>query len=149
MTTAFQRRLRPWLILLVAWGLGACRAAEASTHSTGQPINVASTIAGCKDLGDCVSQCTEQSPSSCVAAGRLYEFGHGVAPDPAAAFRLYERACAWKYAGGCYNAAVLLEAGKGAEKDSNRARELFARVCKMGSKTSCERARSLGDTAQL
>lgn len=147
MTQPLERRI---LVLLAAMALGACRATEASPQGKGvdKPIDVASVIAGCTELEDCNRQCAEKSASSCVSAGRLYEFGHGVAADPARAFRLYEQACDSKYAGGCYNAAVLLESGKGVERELGRARQLYAKVCEMGSKTSCERARTLGEGAK-
>ena len=130
------------LARLAALGLAACRARDASPQSSsaGQPLEVASIIAGCKTLDDCNKQCTEKTPAACVSAGRLYEFGHSVPADPSTAFQLYERACDWKYAGGCYAAAVLLESGKGVERDLKRASELYAQVCQLGTKTSCGRA---------
>ena len=146
MTNTLERRTPRVLILLGALGVAACSGTDTAPHGRGvdKPIDVASIIAGCKDLDDCNRQCTEKSPGSCVSAGRLYEFGHGVPSDPVRAFPLYERACDFKYAGGCYNAAVLLEAGKGVQRNPARAREFYAKVCQMGSKTSCEKARALG-----
>ena len=145
-----EHRTLRLLALLSALGIGACRTAEASPHGgrADKPINVASTIAGCENLDDCTRKCSDKNPNSCVSAGRLYEFGHGVAADPARAFQLYEQACDFKYAGGCYNAAVLLEAGKGVAADPVRARELYAQVCQMGSTTSCEQARRLGSDSK-
>ena len=105
-----------------------------------KPINVASVVAGCTELADCDQACAKGQAQACVTAGRLYEFGHDVAADPARAYALYQKACELKYAGGCYNAAFLLAAGKGVAKDPSRARELYARVCEMGSKTACEKA---------
>ena len=133
--------------MLVTLGLCACRSPDGSLQGRGadKRIDVASVVAGCQSLEDCNRRCTDKSPSSCVSAGRLYEFGHGVSADPSRAFVLYERACDANYAGGCYNAAVLLESGKGVAKDRVRARQLYTKVCGMGSKTSCERARALGD----
>ena len=148
MTNAIEHRTLRVLAVLAALGLGACDKAKGSSHdsSSVKPLEVASIIAGCTTLDDCNRQCTEKTPSACVSAGRLYEFGHSVPPDPAHAFQLYQQACTWKYAGGCYNAAVLLEAGKGVEKDLARARELYAQVCQMGSKTSCGRADTVADS---
>jgi len=146
MTNGIQpRRLRVFA-LLAALGLGACSKPRTSSQGGGmeKPLEVAAIIAGCNTLDDCNRQCTEKTPSACVSAGRLYEFGHSVPADPSRAFQLYEQACAWKYAGGCYNAAVLLEAGKGVEKDLSRAQQLYAQVCQLGSKTSCGRASTLG-----
>lgn len=137
-----EYRARRVLVLLVALGLGGCgdrnRASRASALE--KPVKVAAILAACNDLEDCNRQCGEASPASCVSAGRLYEFGHGVAADASRAFRLYEQACDLKSAGGCYNAAVLLEAGRGVERNPGRAHELYTKVCAMGSKTSCERA---------
>ena len=146
MTKPCEHRTLRLLALLAALGIGACHRTEASRHGDGadKPLNVASTIAGCENLDDCTRKCSDKNPNSCVSAGRLYEFGHGVPADPSRAFELYERACAFKYAGGCYNAAVLLEAGKGVGADLVRARALYAQVCQMGSTTSCEQARRLG-----
>ena len=148
MTNAIEHPTLRVLALLAAVGLGGCRRGNTSSQdsSTAKPLEVATIIAGCRTLDDCNRQCTEKTPSACVSAGRLYEFGHSVPSDPAHAFQLYEQACDWKYAGGCYNAAVLLEAGKGAEKDLKRARELYAQVCQMGSKTSCGRADTIADS---
>jgi hypothetical protein len=133
---------------LVLAGLPGCRGREEPpappAGASAQPIDVTSTIAGCDKLDDCDRLCAESgTPGTCVWAGRLYEFGHGVDPDPSRAFRLYEQACASELAGGCYNAAVLLEAGKGVARDPARARRLYAKVCAMGSTTSCERARAV------
>jgi TPR repeat protein len=151
MTKPCEHRTLRLLALLAALGFGACRTNEASRHGDGanKPINVASTIAGCENLDDCTRKCSDKSPNSCVSAGRLYEFGHGVPADPSRAFGLYQQACDLKYAGGCYNAAVLLEAGKGVEADPVRARELYAQVCQMGSTTSCDQARRLGSDGKL
>jgi hypothetical protein len=145
-----EYRIGRVLALFVTLQLSACRDRDVSSHANGpeKPIDVASVIAGCKDLDDCNRRCEEKIASTCVSAGRLYEFGRGVETDPSRAFRLYERACDWNDAGGCYSAAVLLEAGKGIERDSVRAHQLYARVCEMGSKTSCERARTLGDRSK-
>ncbi len=136
-------------LLLGALSVGACRGHDPSdaARAATKPIDVASMIAGCKDLDECTRQCEVQQPNACVSAGRLYEFGHGVAADPSRAFQLYAQACDWKFAGGCYNAAVLLEAGKGVAKDLERARELYGKVCAMGSQTACERAKTLGAPA--
>ena len=149
MTKPFAHPTLRLFALLAALGTGACRRAEPSRHGDDKPINVASTIAGCESLDDCTRKCSDKNPNSCVSAGRLYEFGHGVPADPSRAFDFYERACAFKYAGGCYNAAVLLEAGKGVGADPGRARELYAQVCQMGSTTSCEQARRLGSDSKL
>jgi TPR repeat protein len=150
MTKPCEHRTLRLLALLTAFGIGACGTAKASPHGEGadKPINVASTIAGCDNLDDCTSKCSEKNPNSCVSAGRLYEFGHGVAADPARAFDLYQRACDAQYAAGCYNAAVLLEAGKGVGTDLVRARKLYMQVCQMGSTTSCEQARRLGSDSK-
>jgi len=149
MAHSFAHIVPPILRLFAVLALGACRTANASSHgdAAAKPIQVAAAIAGCENLDDCSHQCSKETPNSCVSAGRLYEFGHGVPADPARAFQLYEQACAFKYAGGCYNAAVLLEAGKGVPTDRRQARELYAQVCQMGSKTSCERARTLSENA--
>jgi TPR repeat protein len=148
MSNTIEHRPLRVLAVLVALGLGACDKANSSSQgsNSAKPLEVASIIAGCTTLDDCNRQCTEKTPSACVSAGRLYEFGHSVPSDPAHAFQLYEQACDWKYAGGCYNAAVLLEAGKGVEKDLIRARELYTKVCQMGSKTSCGRADTVADS---
>ena len=147
MTNAIARAKLGNVAPLAALWLVACRAPDASSQSdgTGQPVEVASIIAGCRTLDDCNRQCTEKTPAACVSAGRLYEFGRSVPADPPHAFQLYEQACAWKYAGGCYSAAVLLEAGKGVEQDLNRARELYAQVCQLGANPSCAQASTLGD----
>jgi TPR repeat protein len=131
----------------VALGLVACRKAKPWSDATGpdKPIDVASVIAGCTDPDDCDRQCVAKHASSCVSAGRMYEFGRGAPADPSRAFRLYEQACDLSYAGGCYNAAVLLEAGNGVDRDSERARQLYAKVCEMGSKTACQRAETHKD----
>ena len=147
MTVPLPPRTPGILALLAALSVAACRDRDAPSAAgrADKAIDVASVLEGCKELDDCERQCGEKNPGPCVSAGHLYEFGRGVTPAPARAFRLYEQACGLKYAGGCYNAAVLLEAGKGVERDPVRARQLYAKVCDMGSKTSCERARRLGD----
>ena len=137
----------PTAIFCAALGLGACRNRSPAPSASGanKPVDVASVIAGCKDLTECNRKCGERDPHACVSAGRLYEFGHGVPADPARAFGLYVQACDQDFAGGCYNAAVLLEAGKGVPADRVRARDLYAKVCAMGSQTSCDRARALDE----
>jgi len=108
-----------------------------------KPLDVASMIAGCTTLADCEKQCSEGKPAACVSAGRSYEYGHGVAADPARAYSLYSRSCEFGYSGGCYNTALLRELGRGVPKDLDKARELYAKVCQMGSNTACDRAESL------
>jgi TPR repeat protein len=132
--------------VIAATALSACRERDAAPppSAAAKPLDVATAIASCTDLADCNRRCQEENPNACVSAGRLYEFGHGVPRDAAAAFPLYEKACDLKYAGGCYNAAVLLETGKGVEKDVERARALYAKVCGLGGATACERAEKLG-----
>ena len=108
-----------------------------------KPLDVASVIAGCTSVADCEKECSEGKPAACVSAGRTYEYGHGVAADPARAYSLYTRSCELGFSGGCYNAALLRELGRGVSRDLDKARELYAKVCQMGSNTACERAESL------
>jgi TPR repeat protein len=127
--------------------LTGCRRTNRSAPSpdgSEKPLDVVSAIASCDTLAECDRQCSSGRPAACVAAGRLYEYGRGVAADPARAYRLYDRSCELGYAGGCYNAALLLESGRGVAKDVDRARELYSKVCQMGSNTACERAEALG-----
>jgi len=135
-----------WLLcpLLLVTG---CRRCSSAPDASGKPIEVASTITGCQTIEECNQQCSSGQAAACVAAGRLYEYGHGVVADPGRAYLLYDRACTLGYAGGCYNAAVLLEAGRGISKDVRRARELYSKVCQMGSNTACDRAEVLAQDA--
>ena len=136
--------VRPAVFLICCVCLASCRRSSSSAPDAGsRAIDVNPTLAACKDVQECNEQCSSAQPASCVAAARLYEYGHGVAADPARAFRLYDRACELGYVGGCYNAAVLLEAGRGVSKDLRRARELYVKVCEMGSNTACDRAEAL------
>jgi TPR repeat protein len=131
-------------LVLAMFGLGSCsRTASPNPRAEANSVDVSSVVAGCAKLEDCQQECSQNNAASCVSAGRLYEFGHGVPPDPTRAFELYAKACDADYAGGCYNAAVLLAAGKGVEQDLARAKQLYGKVCRMGSKTSCERAVTL------
>jgi TPR repeat protein len=132
----------------ILFSLTGCRRSGSSPSSpdgSEKPLDVASAIAGCRALEECDQECSSGRPAACVSAGRFYEYGDGVAKDPARAFRLYDRACQLGYAGGCYNAALLLESGRGIAKDVDRARELYAKVCQMGSNTACERAEALNN----
>ena len=106
-------------------------------------LDVASVIAGCTALADCERDCSAGKPAACVSAGRSYEYGYGVAADPARAYTLYSRSCDLGYSGGCYNTALLRELGRGVPRDLDKARELYAKVCQMGSNTACDRAESL------
>ena len=119
--------------------------APSPAASAEQPVEVASVLSGCQSLQQCAQACSSGQPAACVAAGRLYEYGHGVPIDAASAYKAYDRACALGYAGGCYNAALLLEAGRGVKKDAGRARQLYATVCQAGSRTACARADALAD----
>jgi len=127
--------------------LTSCQSLCGSSQSdrSKKPVDVASIVAGCRSVEECNQECSSGKPVACVSAGRLYEYGHGVVPDPAHAYQLYDQACALGYSGGCYNAAILLESGRGVSRDLRRAHQLYARVCQMGSKTACERAEALGD----
>ena len=128
--------------------LTGCRRSSGSASApdgSEKPLDVASAIAGCRALEECDQECSSGRPAACVSAGRLYEYGRGIAADPARAYRLYDRSCELGYAGGCYNAAVLLESGRGVPKNTDRARELYAKVCQMGSNTACERAEALSN----
>jgi TPR repeat protein len=133
-----------WLPLALA---GCRRSSDSSSppDASKGPVDVASTIAGCQTLEECDQKCSSGQPAACVSAGRLYEYGRGVAADPARAYRLYDLSCALGYPGGCYNAAVLLESGRGVSKNVQRARQLYARVCQMGSNTAGERGGELSD----
>lgn len=124
---------------------GCSRSSDSSSPPNGppRPVDVASTVAGCQALEECDQKCSSGQAAACVSAGRLYEYGRGVAADPARAYSLYDRSCALGYPGGCYNAAVLLESGRGVSKDLQRARQLYEKVCEMGSKTACERGEEL------
>jgi TPR repeat protein len=131
-----------WIFSLVS--LLACRrTGESVPDASGRAIDVAAVVAACKTSEDCDRECSAGIPASCVAAGRLYEYGHGVPVDPSRAFRLYEQACAQGYAGGCYNAAILLEYGRGVSKNLARARELYTNVCNAGGSSACDRAAAI------
>jgi TPR repeat protein len=104
------------------------------------PVKVPTVADACSTLADCDQGCDAGRPLACVAAGRLYEFGHGTTADAGHAYRRYERACTLGDVTGCYNVAVLLEAGKGVPRDVPRALELYQRVCAQGSKTACAKA---------
>src|SRR5258707_15880817 len=135
-------------VLLSLTGCRRSRSSQSPPDGSEKPLDVASAIAGCRTLEECDQECSSGRRAACVSAGRFYEYGHGIAADPARAYRLYDRACELGYAGGCYNAAVLLESGRGVAKDVDRARELYAKVCQMGSKTACERAGGLQNSGR-
>lgn len=136
-----------WFLCLLFLFIGCRRRSSSAPDASSKPIDVASAITGCQNIAECDQQCGSGQAAACVAAGRLYEYGRGVAADPGRAYGLYDRACVLNYAGGCYNAAVLLEAGRGISKDVSRARELYAKVCQMGSNTACDRAEALAQDA--
>jgi TPR repeat protein len=133
-------RIVPMGILLAASLLGCDGARARNAPPKERALDVASLIAGCSELAECDERCAKSEAAACVSAGRLREYGHGVAVDAARAYRDYDRACALGHSGGCYNAALLLEAGRGVARDAGRAHDLFAKVCAMGSKTACARA---------
>jgi len=124
-------------VLLICFSAGCHRDRERAKE---QPIDVTALVPQCASVAECEAQCASDRPASCVAAGRLYEYGRGVPADAARAYRLYAQACDKGYAGGCYNAALSLEAGKGVARDPDKARALYQKVCEMGSKTACARA---------
>ncbi len=126
-------------VIIMLVGLEACRGAGSGPVQHRESVVVTPQALACRDLWECERQCPD-APEACVAAGRLYEFGHGVDKDPARAFRFYQQACALSSAVGCYNTAVLLEAGRGVARDPKRAGELYAKVCAQGSRTACERS---------
>src|SRR6266851_3995388 len=143
-------RARFFFISLL-WVLTGCRRSSdssSSSEASRRPVDVASTIAGCEALVECDQKCSSGQPAACVSAGRLYEYGRGVAADPARAYRLYDLSCALGHPGGCYNAAVLLESGRGVSKNVQRARQLYDRVCQMGSNTACERGEELSNAGR-
>ncbi len=130
------------ILLFGLFGLFGCQR-SAPLEPAEKAVNVSSVIEPCHTLEACEQQCSAGQPAACVAAGRIYEFGHGVTPDAARAFKAYERSCSLGYAGGCYNVAVLLESGLGTTKDTARARDLYARVCKLGGTSACAHAEAL------
>ena len=138
------------LCISLLWALTGCRRSSdsSSSETSRRPVDVASTIAGCEALEECDQKCSSGQPAACVSAGRLYEYGRGVAADPARAYRLYDLSCALGHPSGCYNAAVLLEAGRGVSKNVQRARQLYDRVCQMGSNTACERGEQLSNVGR-
>jgi TPR repeat protein len=80
---------------------------------------------------------------SCVAAGRMYEFHHGVEKDDAKAVGFYQRACDSGDSTGCANLAIMFENGRGIPKDEGRAVQLYDQACTRGSGLACEHARAL------
>jgi hypothetical protein len=88
---------------------------------------------GC-DLGDL---------PSCVFAGQMHEYHHGVPEDAAAAVGFYGRACDKGWSAGCYNLAIMLEHGRGIPRDAARAAALYEGSCKAGAKPACDRAAAL------
>src|SRR5690606_38730245 len=55
--------------------------------------------------------------------------GGGVAPDPARAAQLYDRACNEKVLAACVGLGRLYMEGKGVERDDARAAHFFKRSC--------------------
>jgi TPR repeat protein len=88
---------------------------------------------GC-DLGDL---------PSCVFAGQMYEYHHGVPEDDAAAARFYGRACDKGWSAGCYNLAIMFDNGRGVARDPARAASLYEGACKAGAKPACDRVTAL------
>jgi TPR repeat protein len=128
---------------LILFSLIGCH--RAAPHEAPTKIDVAGAMITCSTAEECDRQCEAGDRSSCMFAGRFYEYGHGVAVDAAHAYRSYERSCKLGYPGGCYNEALLLEAGRGVSRDSGRAKELFRWTCWAGSSTACARAEQLAD----
>jgi uncharacterized protein len=84
---------------------------------------------------------------ACVAAGRMYEFHHGVAKDDFKAVSFYSRACELGDPTGCANFAIMLENGRGTTKDLVRAKDYYARACTRGSSLACAHAKALTPSA--
>jgi TPR repeat protein len=89
--------------------------------------------------------CALGSAMSCLSAGQMYEYEHGVARDSGKAAGYYEKACDAGFAPGCYNFAIMLENGRGVPRDLAKALANYDMACKAGSQTACGRAKELRD----
>jgi TPR repeat protein len=87
--------------------------------------------------------CDLRDAPSCVFAGQMHEYQHGVPEDFPAAVRFYTRACDQNWSAGCYNLAIMLDRGRGVARDPLRAASLFEGACKAGAKMACDRAAAL------
>jgi TPR repeat protein len=62
---------------------------------------------------------------------------HGDSAEAARALRLYEQACAGRYAPACLNAALAYRDGVVVPKDARRASALLRRACAGGLEQAC------------
>jgi TPR repeat protein len=87
--------------------------------------------------------CDMGDAPSCVFAGQMHEYHHGVPEDDSAAVRFYTRACDKNWSAGCYNLAIMYERGRGVARDPVRAASLYDGACKAGAKMACDKAAAL------
>jgi uncharacterized protein len=89
--------------------------------------------------------CALRSAMSCVSAGQMYEYEHGVDRDFGKAAGYYEKACDAGYPPGCYNFAIMLENGRGVVRNVEKAIANYEVACRAGAQTACGKAKELRD----
>ena len=82
---------------------------------------------------------------SCVFAGQMHEYAHGVPKDDAKATRFYGLACDRGWPAGCYNLGIMYENGRGVGRDRAKAGDLYQVACTAGSRTACDKATEMHD----
>jgi TPR repeat protein len=88
--------------------------------------------------------CEDGYLGSCLALGRRYSKGDGVAADPKQALRIFERSCQWGDSQGCEEAGAMLLAGTSVPADPTAAWGLIQEGCTLGDLAQCRRVVAYG-----
>ncbi len=89
--------------------------------------------------------CDAGANLGCLAAGRAFLEGRGVAADAARAASLFRKVCDLGNAPACVELGRLHTEGSGVTRDAARARDLFTKACKLGLDEGCLLASRTGE----
>lgn len=92
-------------------------------------------------VGALALECRAGDARMCTRLALVYQTGHGVAKDPAAALAMAKLGCDGGDAFACTMAGNMYEAGRGASKSHADAVTAWKRACKLGDAVGCARAR--------
>jgi TPR repeat protein len=81
--------------------------------------------------------CDEEHALSCVALGRAYQSGKGVAQDRDKAYALYAERCQSGTQEACARQGYMHLTGVGAEKSESKGKQLISAACTAGEPTGC------------
>jgi TPR repeat protein len=134
-------RLLPIALATASFAYG-CKGWSSSGEQSGAigPDPVARQGAGVRTVAAMEAECGSNVAKACGDLAAVYADGVGVAPEPARAAALFQRACDGDDYNACARLADLLRSGSAAiPRNEDRARQLLGRACTGGVASACTR----------